>query len=646
MRHIQKLDEMGPQDTQNGRPILGAHDLIDTEKISVDLSNVGRAWDLEVLKLLAENMPIIVSAHRGSRIIYANSTLSKILGYTQEEMLEKTFWDVVHPDHREMVKARGLARLRGEEVPANYEFKVLKKNGEVIWLNLFFAVTNLDGENICISASIDITESKRLKEELQAARDELEVRVKQRTEELKHRNRELSFINQNLSNVLHNMSDGVATVKSSGDFEILNPFLKPISDKLHAEIKSKLKELFISGKVPFINRMMDELKSFKDREIKLHLSDGLLRLLATGTYILDEQGIASRGVIIVRPINEVHRLVNQLIGAQAVFHFDDIITGDNITLEQIGKAKRAAANMSNVLITGESGTGKEMFAQAIHNESPVSKGPFIAVNCGAIPRELISSELFGYDEGAFTGARKGGKPGKFELATGGTIFLDEIGDMPFEQQSTLLRVIEEKTITRIGGTDVIKVDARIICATNKDLWVEMSKGNFRQDLYYRLNVINIKIPPLRERPNDIILLFRYFLKEAEPRFNISAKEIRNDLFEYLLKYQWPGNVRELQNVIERMLNNMSGPVPEIEHFPLEIRKASAPQPTGLPNASKNHSGLTIKDARILRRQMKAESEKAEIIRLLDEHGGNVSRVAEALGISRTTLYKKMQHFLI
>ena len=252
--------------------------------------------------------------------------------------------------------------------------------------------------------------------------------------------------------------------------------------------------------------------------------------------------------------------------------------------ETIEVARMAARSSSNVLIEGESGTGKELFAQAIHNASKRSAGPFVAVNCGAIPRELIASELFGYSEGAFTGAKKGGNPGKFELADGGTLFLDEIGDMPLEQQVALLRVIQEKSVSRIGSNQVIPVDVRIICATNKNLLELMQTGRFRQDLYYRLNVINLRILPLRERKEDIPVLFQHFLQQMNQEGNQLSQQ---DVIEHLLSYDWPGNVRELQNVVERFVH--------LEHMPDRSWHHHIGQ-TLLPTRQNDDGNLSIQQA--------------------------------------------------
>jgi PAS domain S-box-containing protein len=600
-------------------------------------------WNIEALKLLVENIPVMVSAHHGTKYIYVNSAYQEATGYAKEELLQKNFWDVAHPDYRGILKARGLARLRGEAVPTKYEVKYLKKNGEERWLNLFFAlVTIRKGKNMSISAAVDITESKRLKEELQCARDELETRVIQRTEELNRKNEELNFLNQSLNNVLRNMMDGVVTVSRSGDFEILNPFFTPKNDKIYNEVKTRLKELFLHGQNRFINDIVDRKKPFKDEEIKLATSHGPLHLLASGTPILGEEGAFNRGVIMLRPIRDVHRLVNRISGARATFHFEDIITGNPVMKELIKYLKASAASISNILISGESGTGKELFVQAIHNESPRRKGPFLAVNCGAIPRELIGSELFGYAEGAFSGAKKGGNPGKFELAHEGTLFFDEIGDMPLEQQVALLRVLQERTLMRIGGREEVPVDVRIVCATNKDLVAEIQKGSFRKDLYYRLNVISVKIPPLRDRRDDVTLLFGHFLKMAGFQFNKKVERIGDDVTNYLLQYNWPGNVRELQNVVERMLHNMDGCFLSAQHLPSEVRLSSEEciLPI-LPKLPQGDATLTLNEARTLGRQWTRDAETRRIATLLEEHGGNISRVAKAMGVARSTIYKKM-----
>jgi transcriptional regulator with PAS, ATPase and Fis domain len=285
-------------------------------------------------------------------------------------------------------------------------------------------------------------------------------------------------------------------------------------------------------------------------------------------------------------------------------------------------AKKVADSRSTILITGESGTGKELFAQAIHNESARRDEPFVAINCGAIPRELIESELFGYDDGAFTGARRGGKPGKFEIADGGTLFLDEIGDMPLDMQVKLLRAIEDGVVTRIGGSRPIPVDVRIIAATNKDLEQEVRKGNFRKDLYYRLNVIPLRLPPLRERKDDIPILIEYFMKRISRRLNKKPVEIPENIMKALTEYNWPGNIRELENFVEFVINS-EGIIPVLveEKFSMNITLDR-----DLPNNSLE------------------AAEKEHILRVLELNGWNIASAARELGIGRNTLYRKIKKY--
>lgn len=245
---------------------------------------------------------------------------------------------------------------------------------------------------------------------------------------------------------------------------------------------------------------------------------------------------------------------NNYLESKAIYSFDDIIYKSTQMDNLIKASKEIANSPSTILVTGESGSGKELLAQAIHNESKRKDKPFIAVNCGAIPKNLIESELFGYEEGSFTGAKKGGFKGKFELANEGTIFLDEIGEMPLNMQVNLLRVLQEGYITRVGGKENIKLDIRVICATNRNLKDEIKLGNFREDLYYRISVIPIKVPPLKSRIGDVPLLIDYFLKKKSKKLKKEIPYISPMLYQKMIAYCWPGNVRELENCVENIVN--------------------------------------------------------------------------------------------
>jgi transcriptional regulator with PAS, ATPase and Fis domain len=296
--------------------------------------------------------------------------------------------------------------------------------------------------------------------------------------------------------------------------------------------------------------------------------------------------------------------------------------------ETLEKAKRVARSPSTVLVLGESGTGKELFAQAIHNASDRRDRPFVSVNCGAIPAELIQSELFGYAEGAFTGAKKGGRRGKLETANGGSVFLDEIGDMPLEMQVNLLRVLEEKAIMRVGENKVVPVDVRIIAATNRSLYEEVSRGRFREDLFYRLNVISIIIPPLRERQGDVILLTNYYIDRISRKVGKNVESVEPAVFATLEAYHWPGNVRELANAIEYAVNLLPGEELKLSHLPPHLKKKQAVR-------------TAVDDIEIM---SLALVEKKAIENALIHFSGNITKVAGALGIGRNTLYDKMRKY--
>lgn len=316
---------------------------------------------------------------------------------------------------------------------------------------------------------------------------------------------------------------------------------------------------------------------------------------------------------------------------EATYSFDHIITQNKRMQHLKEAAKRAADSNSTVLIKGESGTGKEYFAHGIHKASYRRYGAFVRINCAAIPKELLEAELFGYEEGAFTGARKEGKLGKLEIANGGTVLLDEIGTMPLEMQAKLLRVLEEREFERIGGTDRIDLDIRVIASTNEELEEAIAKGKFRQDLYYRLNVIRLNIPPLRDRLDDILLLSEHMVEDLSNRLGIQSKKIAHETMEIFQSYQWPGNVRELRNVIESALNLVKGNIIYPEHLPdhmtYKVKRAD----------SDNENILLLKD-------IVAKAEIEAIREALKECEGNRTQAAKKLGIHRTALYKKLDAY--
>ena len=306
-------------------------------------------------------------------------------------------------------------------------------------------------------------------------------------------------------------------------------------------------------------------------------------------------------------------------------------------LAQVTKVGRSKAR---VLITGESGSGKELVARAVHEASERRDKPFVKVNCAAIPRELIESELFGHERGAFTGATAQ-KPGLFEVADGGTIFLDEIGDMAVGAQAKVLRVLQSGEIMRVGGRKLSVVDVRVLAATHKNLPELVSRGEFREDLYFRLNVVPIHAPPLRERPGDIPMLCRHFIDEACEDNGMSQKRLAGDALAALQRYAWPGNVRELRNVIERMVILSDGDL-ELADVPPEVRGSDETTPDeGASLVDMAEGALQLPEGMSLR-EFREAVERAFILRRLQDLGWNVSRTAESLGVERTHLHKKMK----
>jgi sigma-54 dependent transcriptional regulator, acetoin dehydrogenase operon transcriptional activator AcoR len=447
-------------------------------------------------------------------------------------------------------------------------------------------------------------------------------------------NRELLLLNDSLNNIFLTVSDGVIVVDAYGTMKQVNPVAERLFGRSADEMRGRSVHDFFERPGP-IREMLVEGCSYSDGELVLDTASGPLAALVTAKPLKDEGGKVTGGVLFINPLNAIKNFINRFSGAHATFTFDDIVGRGEALHRAIRLGKLVAGNESNVLLYGESGTGKEMLAQAIHNGSARRGGPFIAVNCGAIPRELIASELFGYAEGAFTGAYRKGRPGKFELASGGTLFLDEIGDMPLEQQVALLRVLQDKKIMRIGGDKIAVVDARIICATNKDLKVEVAKGNFRQDLYYRLNVMSIMLPPLREHSEDIPLMFEVLSELACRKLGRPAARARPEVIDRLERYGWPGNVREFQNVVERMVNISSSDELGLECLPEEIAASEPPDP-------KPQKAGPIADERQRIRGLVEEQERGEISLALYKNKGSMSGAAREMGMARSSLYRKMR----
>ena len=326
------------------------------------------------------------------------------------------------------------------------------------------------------------------------------------------------------------------------------------------------------------------------------------------------------------------------------YYFSDLI-GNSPSFTAVKKlAERVSNSQSAVLLLGESGTGKELYASAIHNNSTRASFPYVPINCASIPEHLLESELFGYDDGAFTGAKKGGKKGQFQIANRGTIFLDEIGDMPLAMQSKLLRVLQEREILPVGAQKSIPVDVRIIAATHRNLEKMVEEGTFRQDLYYRLNVIKIEIPPLRERKGDIELISIKLLEKLESKFYRRGIKLSAEVVERLNQHKWQGNIRELENVLERSINVLDGDIIEIAHLPLYLRDYET---ISVPKMSNVKESINVADMPIQSlKDTLAQVEKQAILNALSIANGNKLEAARLLEVGKTKFYEKCKIYSI
>ncbi|AZV57427.1 sigma 54-interacting transcriptional regulator [Clostridium sp. AWRP] len=431
---------------------------------------------------------------------------------------------------------------------------------------------------------------------------------------------------QYLNKIMNSMDFGIFAVDNSG-------IVKAINNSACSLLGINQKDIIDKNVHKVLHNwqyILDELKSgnvYTDKEILY--SDDKKRFNLNVYPIKDKSNIVTGMVVIFKDIQNVYNLVNKYTSGSAAYTFDDIIGDSEKMINLKEQLKNISNSPSTVLIQGESGTGKELIAQSIHNDSNRKNKSFIAINCGAIPKNLIESELFGYEDGSFTGAKRGGRAGKFELANGGTLFLDEIGEMPLDMQVNLLRVLQDNCITRIGGNKCIKIDVRIIAATNKNLRQKIKKGTFREDLYYRLNVIPIYVPPLRERGMDIKVLINYFLKIKAFKLKKPIPTVRPDIYQKLLNHNWPGNVRELENCIENIVN-MNGNTSFDFQNNLSVNKQTSPCATNLA-----YDMCSLE-----------EWEKKAIINCINNCNHNMSKASKILEINRSTLYKKIKKYQI
>lgn len=393
---------------------------------------------------------------------------------------------------------------------------------------------------------------------------------------------------------------------------------------------------------PFMG-ILKSRKNIVDREEFLQLDNERLHCVLSSTLIPNDKGV----VVTLADAGRMQKYAINTVGAKATYTFDSIV-GSSMPIQNAVKLSRVAAKSDiTTLILGESGTGKELFAHAIHNAGSRKNGPFVIVNCGALPRDLVQSELFGYDTGAFTGAAKGGKAGKFELADTGTIFLDEIGEMPLEAQVSLLRLIQNGEVSRVGGKFSKYVNVRIIAATNRNLSEAVRQGAFREDLYYRLSVLTITVPALRERPEDIPLLAEHFLRNDARALRKETQGFTSEALAALRAYPWPGNARELENVVERTLNLAANAVIGVDDLPQHLfENKRLPEQAAVWTPLRPSSGEPAPvplEAPVASGSLQSREAQA-LVETLQRCRGNVRLAAKELAISRSALYAKMARF--
>jgi sigma-54 dependent transcriptional regulator, acetoin dehydrogenase operon transcriptional activator AcoR len=426
---------------------------------------------------------------------------------------------------------------------------------------------------------------------------------------------ELRIAARSRAATLEAISDGVLWLDRAGVVTSINA----VAAGLLGVAPNATPNLALFPGLAFLQAVLERGEPVDDRVTRI----GAQEVVANARAVRGDDREIAGAVVTLTGMKRAKSIAQRIAGSPARYSFRDLIGQAPSLKDRLRVAEAAARSDSNVLITGESGTGKEILAQAIHNASPRAAGPFVGINCSAIPRELLESELFGYEGGAFTGARRTGQPGKFELAEGGTILLDEIGDMPLDMQAKLLRVLQERRVRRIGAPREVVLDARVIATTHHDLDATAAHGRFRADLLFRLKVIHIEVPPLRERTGDVPLLVEHYLRLFTARLGKQVRGVSPEVMEALQRYAWPGNIRELENVLESEVSLIDPDQTVLDRIPDALARSSA---------------------RVLPRPGSRTLEEAErelLVEALSRHAGFIPDVARSLGVSRATVYNKL-----
>ena len=538
------------------------------------------------------NIGVLMTDDR-MKVVYANEAFAKISGRSVDSIISKEIGEVFP----------GL--LNEENSPHHYE-----KFKSILHISSYETVNHQEGKILLFQ---DISEFEKMAEELETVKK----------------------LKLTIETTLENAYDGILMTNERNMITMVSPPLLELFNLEKTEVLYKPVDQVLS-QLKLGNVFSSEMAEVSD----FHEINGIRYIVHRIPIKKDGKVIGAIGKVMFRQLNEVSELFKRLQKAEnkasfyhqqlqksesARFTWDHIFSEDPYMEKLKKSAAKAAKGRSTVLVRGESGTGKELFAHAIHNSSARSEGKFVVVNCAAIPEDLLESEFFGYEEGAFTGAKQRGKIGKFDLANGGTLFLDEIGDMSLSLQAKLLRVLQEREFYRVGGNVRVKVDVRIIAATNRNLEEMVKQGEFREDLYYRLNVISLNIPPLRERVHDVEFLISGLMKELNSMLGTSITGISSQAKTALLRYEWPGNVRELRNVLERAMTFAEHGKIQAEDLPdYLISQLSSPLSEQISLAE--------------------DAELGAIRKALSQANGNKAKAARLLGISRSGLYEKIKKY--
>lgn len=567
----------------------------------------GRTNSITLDEILDNTNNAIIAVDPQGRIIYANRAVFNILEMPVRDLLGQSITSHFPETGLLRVFENGIAEL-GQQMKVNNT--VLLSNRTPIYIH---------GELVgAVAVFQDITILQNFLDNL--------VIEHEKTKQLQ----------RTLEVVLNTAYDGLIVVNKEGIVTMTNQAFASFFQRAPDDLMGKhITEVYKNPK------FIEVLETGQPVFGYIHNLNGHEVIASRIPIIQDGNIVGALGKIIFKDVNELYALTKKIDSLRYELDYYkktmlqknssalELLRGKNpLMASLVQTAQRVAKSGSTVLLRGESGTGKELFAQLIHTESTRCQGAFIKVNCAAVPESLLESELFGYEEGAFTGARKGGKLGKLELADGGTLFLDEIGDMEMGMQAKLLRVIQEREIERLGSSKPRKIDVRLVAATNRDLEAMIRDKQFREDLYYRLNVVTLMIPPLRERKDDIESLIQTFLKKFNHQFAQTVTGITIETQNVLMKHRWPGNIRELKNIIERAFNMLDGSEIQLKHLPsyLQILAGHETRPFVGGSLENILDGV----------------EKETLIYALDTANGNKVQAAKTLGLSRAGLYKKLK----